>query len=181
MSDLRIAAVFDANLPNLSRPVRINSFYDAQVFVRRWAIRDKDRVIRVLLRRMERANSSEVPSILQGQRPFDLIKGGIAGAILITAVGFNWAGYGFGWTLRSTAEQKAKDAEEAAIVRVLAPICADKFRQASDSVAKLAALKGTDSWKRDDFIKDTGYATFPGSEYDRKVAETCVELLTQVK
>ena len=101
--------------------------------------------------------------------------------ILIIAVGFNWAGYGFGWTLRSTAEQKAKDAGDAAIVRVLAPICADKFRQASDSVAKLAALKGTDSWKRDDFIKDTGYATFPGSEYDRKVAEACVELLTQVK
>jgi len=83
----------------------------------------------------------QVPSILQGQRPFDLIKGGIAGAILITAVGFNWAGYGFGWTLRSTAEQKAKDAEEAAIVRVLAPICADKFRQASDSVAKLASFE----------------------------------------
>ena len=65
-------------------------------------------------------------------------------------------------------------------MRVLAPICAEKFRQASDSVAKLAALKGTDSWKRD-FIKDTGYATFPGSEYDRKVADACVELLTQVK
>src|SRR5216683_5418550 len=59
MSDVRIAAVFDANLPNLSRSVRINSFYDAQVFVRRWAIRDKDRAIRVLVRRMERANSSE--------------------------------------------------------------------------------------------------------------------------
>ena len=40
---------------------------------------------------------------------------------------------------------------------------------------------GSDSWKRDDFIKDTGYATFPGSEYDRKVANACVELLTQVK
>ena len=53
--------------------------------------------------------------------------------ILIIAVGFNWAGYGFGWPLRGTAEQKAKDAGEAAIVRVLAPICADKFRQASDS------------------------------------------------
>ena len=66
-------------------------------------------------------------------------------------------------------------------MRVLAPICADKFRQASDSASKLTALKGTDSWKRDDFIKDTGYATFPGSEYDRKVADACVELLTQVK
>ena len=59
MSDVRIAAVFDANLPNFSRSVRINSFYDAQVFVRRWAIRDKDPAIRVLVRRMERANSSE--------------------------------------------------------------------------------------------------------------------------
>jgi len=27
----------------------------------------------------------------------------------------------------------------------------------------------------------SGYATFPGSEYDRKVADACVELLTQVK
>jgi hypothetical protein len=59
MGDVRISAAFDANLPNLDRKVRINSFYDAQVFVRRWAIRDKDRVIRALLRRMERANSSE--------------------------------------------------------------------------------------------------------------------------
>ena len=66
MSDVRIAAAFDANLPNLDRTVRINSFYDAQVFVRRWAIRDKDRVIRALLRRMERANSSEAANSTLG-------------------------------------------------------------------------------------------------------------------
>ncbi len=59
MSDVRIAAGFDANLPSFDRRVRINSFHDAQVFVRRWAIRDKDRAIRALLRRMEKANSSE--------------------------------------------------------------------------------------------------------------------------
>lgn len=59
MNDVRIEAVFDANLPNLSRSVRIKSFYEAQVFVRRWAIRDKDPVIRALLRRMDKANSSE--------------------------------------------------------------------------------------------------------------------------
>jgi hypothetical protein len=41
----------------------------------------------------------QIPSILQGKRPFDLITGGIVGAILITAVGFNWTGYGFGWML----------------------------------------------------------------------------------
>ena len=59
MGDLRLAGAFDAKLPNRVRPVRIGSFFDAQVFVRRWAIRDKDPALRVLLRRMERANSSE--------------------------------------------------------------------------------------------------------------------------
>ena len=59
MSDHPPAGIFDANLPNLVRPIRISSFFDAQVFVRRWAIRDKDPAVRVLLRRMERANSSE--------------------------------------------------------------------------------------------------------------------------
>ena len=59
MGDLRLAGAFDAKLPNRARLVRIGSFFDAQVFVRRWAIRDKDPAVRVLLRRMERANSSE--------------------------------------------------------------------------------------------------------------------------
>ena len=59
MSDLRFAWVFEANLPNLSKPVRIGSFFDAQVFVRRWAIRDQDPAIRSLLRRIEKVNSSE--------------------------------------------------------------------------------------------------------------------------
>lgn len=59
MSDLRFAWVFEANLPNLSKRVRIGSFFDAQVFVRRWAIRDQDPAIRSLLRRIEKVNSSE--------------------------------------------------------------------------------------------------------------------------
>jgi len=60
----------------------------------------------------------QVPSILQGERPFDLIKGGIVGAILITAVGFNWTGYGFGWMLRGTADQMVIDAAVAASIGV---------------------------------------------------------------
>jgi hypothetical protein len=58
MSDAPSEMVFDANLPNLSRPVRIKSFYEAQVFVRRWTIRDKDPLIRVLLRKLEKADST---------------------------------------------------------------------------------------------------------------------------
>jgi hypothetical protein len=59
MSDAWDAREFAAYLPRLDSPVRIATFADAQVFVRRWAIRDKDRAVRELVRRMEKANSSE--------------------------------------------------------------------------------------------------------------------------
>jgi hypothetical protein len=49
---------FNAYLPSLADPVRIASLYDAQVFARRWAIRDKDRALKKMLRRLETANSA---------------------------------------------------------------------------------------------------------------------------
>jgi hypothetical protein len=58
MSEFSIDAVFDAKLPDLARPVRIKSFYEAQVFVQRWMIRDKDPLIRLLCRKLQRANSA---------------------------------------------------------------------------------------------------------------------------
>jgi hypothetical protein len=66
-------------------------------------------------------------------------------------------------------------------VRVLAPICADRFQRAADAPASLDALKKADSWKRDEIIQKAGWATFPGSEPDRKVAEACATLLSQAK
>jgi hypothetical protein len=59
MADAPGAYEFAAYLPRLAAPVRIVNFADAQVFVRRWAIREKDRAVRELVRRMERANSAE--------------------------------------------------------------------------------------------------------------------------
>jgi hypothetical protein len=49
---------FDAFLPAVAAPVRITSIYDAQVFTRRWVIRDKDPNLKALLRQLERANSA---------------------------------------------------------------------------------------------------------------------------
>jgi hypothetical protein len=49
---------FDALLPAVAAPVRITSFYDVQVFTRRWVIRDKDPSLKTLLRQLERANSA---------------------------------------------------------------------------------------------------------------------------
>lgn len=50
---------FDACLPNIATPIRITSLADAQVFTRRWVIRDRDRELKTLLRRLERIKSSE--------------------------------------------------------------------------------------------------------------------------
>jgi hypothetical protein len=48
---------FDASLPAVANPVRITSIDDARIFTRRWVIRDKDRGLKVLLRKLETANS----------------------------------------------------------------------------------------------------------------------------
>ena len=49
---------FEAHLPLVATAVRITSLYDAQVFMRRWVIRDRDRNLKALLRTLERANSA---------------------------------------------------------------------------------------------------------------------------
>jgi hypothetical protein len=119
----------------------------------------------------------QVPSILRGESLTRLLQGTAAGAVATIVIGFNWGG----WTLGGTAEKQAKDAEQASIVRVLAPICADKFQRSADASANLQALHTADSWKRDEIIQQAGWATFPGSEPDRKVAEACANLLSQAK
>ena len=119
----------------------------------------------------------QVPSILQGESLTRLLQGAAGGAVATIVIGFYWSG----WTLGSTAEKQVKAAEQASIVRVLAPICADKFQRSADASANLQALNRADSWKRDEIIQKAGWATFPGSEPDRKVAEACANLLSQAK
>jgi hypothetical protein len=58
-ADIVAAYGFAAYLPRVAAPVRIATYADAQVFVRRWAIRESDRAVRELVRRMARASSAE--------------------------------------------------------------------------------------------------------------------------
>ena len=119
----------------------------------------------------------ELPSMLQGDSLTRLVQGALFGAVATIIVGFNWGG----WTLGSTADKRVGEAEQAGIVRVLAPICVDKFQRSADAGPNLEALKKADSWKRDELIEKAGWSKFPGSEPDRKVAEACATLLSQVK
>jgi hypothetical protein len=51
---------FEACLPQVAKSVRITCLHDAQVFARRWVIRDKDPALKALVRCLERARSAEM-------------------------------------------------------------------------------------------------------------------------
>ena len=102
------------------------------------------------------------------------IWGAVAGAVAFTVVGFS----SLGWTLGSTAERKATQRAETAVVAVLAPICVEKFQQQTDAAAKLVAFNKALSWDRRSLIEKGGWATFPGTEKPNSaVASACAEKL----
>jgi hypothetical protein len=117
----------------------------------------------------------QMPAILEGESLTRLCQGAAAGAVATMVIGFAWGG----WTLGSTAKADATKAAASALVAVLAPICADKFKQAADAPANMAELKKVSTWQQDSYIEKGGWATFPGmSTPDRSVAQACANLLT---
>ena len=104
--------------------------------------------------------------------------GAVGGAIALAIVGFNWGG----WVTGATANKNAKEAADTAIVRVLAPICAEKFQQQADASVKIVELKKVSSWERGTFVEKGGWATMPGSiSPSTGVARACAELLDKPK
>jgi len=102
---------------------------------------------------------------------------GIAGgAIAVAFVGFTWGG----WVTGSKAEATASQRADAAVVAVLAPVCAEKFKLAGDASANLVELKKVDSWSQGEFIEKGGWAKVAGSnppEQVSAVAKACAQLL----
>ena len=119
----------------------------------------------------------QVPSILQGESLTRLLQGAAVGAIATMIVGFNWGG----WSLSSTADKMAKEQSDLAVVKALAPVCADKFRALPDAAAKTVALSMVDSWKRvDEFPKE--FVTLPDESYPSSaLVNACSTLLLAPK
>jgi hypothetical protein len=100
----------------------------------------------------------------------------IGGAILTMIIGFNWGG----WVTGGTAQEMGEEMSEVAVVDRLTPICVEQFKQDPEKDKKFKELKGTDSWKRDDYVIKQGWATMPYEKKpDRKVAEKCTEQIMQ--
>ena len=87
-------------------------------------------------------------------------------------------GVAFGWMPAGTAEKKATDQVQAALLKVRAPICVAKFNLDSDQEKKIEALKQANSWAQDDFVEEQGWATMPGDEEPEDgVAAECARLI----
>lgn len=119
----------------------------------------------------------DMPAFLQGDSLKRLAQGAALGAIATCVIGFNWGG----WTLGSTAEQNASQRVNAALVQVYAPICVERFKNQANLTEKWAELGKVDSWRRDDYIKKTGFATPPGSDApNSRVADACADALSKI-
>ena len=94
--------------------------------------------------------------------------------ILTIIVGFTWGG----WVTQTAANRMSDGAANDARAAVVAAYCVSRFESAPDAAAKLATLKKTDSWQRDDFIDKGGWTTLPGqSKPVDGAADLCAQRL----
>ena len=109
-------------------------------------------------------------------KPF--VWGFVFGAIVLLIVIFS-----AGWvTTSGSAQNKAEEMAEEAVVARLAPICVVQFLQDPEKDKKLKELKETSSWERGDYVKKQGWATMPGEkEPDSKVADECANRLVELE
>ena len=116
----------------------------------------------------------QLPRMLQGESLTRLFQGACIGALATVLIGFNWGG----WTRESTSKETSARNVSAALVAVLAPMCADKFQKGNDGALNMAEFKKVNSWMQDAYIQKGGWATFPGMDSpDRAIARACAQLL----
>lgn len=102
-----------------------------------------------------------------------------AGCVLATLIlGFTWGGWMTGASARKAVTQASYDAR----ADMAAAICVSRFDASPDHVANLAALKGTDTWRRDDYMAKGGWLKIDGLESDISGASSlCVQRLLEAK
>jgi hypothetical protein len=115
----------------------------------------------------------QLPSILRGT-PTHLLLGALAGCLATVVIGFAWGG----WTLESTAKRMAEKRAAVAVTAVLAPMCAEKFREDANASANMIELKKVNSWLQDSsYVEKGGCVTFPGIASPFGVGRACATAL----
>lgn len=117
-----------------------------------------------------------LPTLPAQTSPF--LWGAATGAIALAIVGFSWGD----WVTGGTAEKRASDRADAAMVASLAPICVAQFQSSPGAKVRLSALKEVRSWEQGGYVISGGWASMPGAtgEPNRDVAAACAEALTKL-
>ena len=115
----------------------------------------------------------QLPTILRRGTLTYLLLGALAGCLATVVIGFTWGG----WTLESTAKRMAEKTATVAVMAVLAPMCAEKFREDADASANMIELRKVNSWLQDSYIEKGGWATFPGIASPFGVGRACATAL----
>ena len=101
--------------------------------------------------------------------------GCVAATIIL---GFNWGGWVTGGTARKMTAEAGMDAR----ADLVAGVCVDRFGRDGDATAKLVALKGTDTWKREEFIVKGGWMAIDGQKDSVSGAgQLCAQRLIDAK
>jgi len=109
-------------------------------------------------------------------KPF--VWGIVVGAIVLLIVIFST-----GWVVTSgSAQAKAEEMAEKAVIDQLAPICVEQFLQDPNREERLKELKEKSPWGRGEYVEKSGWATMPGAESPaRGVADECARRLMEFK
>jgi hypothetical protein len=119
----------------------------------------------------------EMPAMFKGESLALLAQGASVGAIATMIIGFNWGG----WVLGKTAETDATQRVNAALVQAYGPVCIERFKLQPNVEAKWVELTKVDTWRRDAYIKESGFATPPGSTSPNPaVADACADALSKI-
>jgi hypothetical protein len=119
----------------------------------------------------------EMPAMFKGESLTRLGQGAFVGAVVTMIIGFNWGG----WVLGKTAEDNATLRVNAALVQAYGPVCIERFEHQANVEAKWVELTKVETWRRDGYIKDSGFATPPGSTSPNgAVADACAGALSKI-
>ena len=108
----------------------------------------------------------------------DKTTGAFLGACIAALVLLGGGSYWPGWQLDSTATERMREGQKTALVRVLAPVCAEKFRKQQNLTAQTAMLKEVKSWERDKWLVDEKWVVPTGAaSTDKAVGDACADML----
>jgi hypothetical protein len=104
--------------------------------------------------------------------------GAVAGAIIMSTVGFSQ----LGWVTASTADHQAQERSDTAVVSALVPFCVLKAQQDPDVTVLTKFQAEGSSYSRGDIVSKAGWATVGGSKTpDNALARACSDTLHTMK